>query len=303
MNKQNLIVGFSGGRTSAFMGKYISMHPHYNQKFDILYYFCNTGEEEQETLDFINRCDLEWNLNVVWLEPVINDYKVGTTHKIIDYKTADTTGRPFDEMLEKYPIPSVSAPNCTRELKQRPIESYMRSIGIENYTTALGIRFDEQHRKSKNAITNGIVYPLIDDIRIDEPFIRKWWDNQCFDLQLTDYQGNCNLCFKKSLDKQITIMIELIETNRQFIIFRWIKREEKFASEKAPRFDLRHNLTYRQKYALALEVIRGKRKMKKIKDKHEMRKQQSSLILDIGIAHGIPKEMMQLGFDCFCKAS
>lgn len=303
MSKETLVIGFSGGRTSAFMGKYIWLNPKYRNKYDIIYYFGNTGEEEPETLDFINRCDKEWGLNVVWLEPVINDYMIGTTHKIVNYETADITGRPFEEMLEKYPLPNKSAPNCTRELKQRPIESYMRSLGVDKYITALGIRYDERHRESKNAELNNIIYPLIYDIQVDEPFIRNWWDNQTFDLALKDYQGNCNLCFKKSLEKQITMMIELIENNRKNIIFRWIKREEKYSSEKAPRFDLRHNLTVRQKYQMALEVIKGKKKMKRIRDKHELRKEQGSLILDVGIKHGIPNEMMKIGFDCFCKAS
>lgn len=303
MNKEILTLGFSGGRTSAFMGKYISLNKKYTEKYDIIYYFCNTGEEEKETLDFINECDKKWNLNVVWLEPVINDYRVGTTHKIISYETADLTGRPFNEMLEKYPLPNKSAPNCTRELKQRPIESYMRSLGVKNYTTALGIRYDERHRESLNADKNGIIYPLIYDIKVDEPFIRNWWDLQDFDLGLKDYQGNCNLCFKKSLEKQITMMIDLIESKRQYVIFRWIKREEKYSSEKSPRFDLRHNLTVREKYTMALEVISGKNKIKKVRDKHEIRKEQGRLILDVGINHGIPKEMMKLGFDCFCKAS
>lgn len=303
MSKEILILGFSGGRTSAFMGKYISMNKNYSKKYDIIYYFCNTGEEEKETLDFIDKCDKEWNLNVVWLEPVINEYKIGTTHKIVSYESADLTGKPFNEMLDKYPLPNKSAPNCTRELKQRPIESYMRSLGIKNYTTALGIRYDERHRESLNADKNNIIYPLIYDIKVDEPFIRNWWDLQYFDLLLKDYQGNCNLCFKKSLEKQITMIIDLIEANRLHVIFRWIKREEKYSSEKSPRFDLRYNLTVRQKYQMALEVIAGKKKMKRVRDKHELRKEQGTLILDIGIKHGIPKEMMQLGFDCFCKAS
>lgn len=303
MNKEVLIVGFSGGRTSAWMAKFLSMHPHYNKRYDILYYFCNTGEEEQETLDFIHRCELEWELPIVWLQPIIHPHGIATTHEIVDYTTANTTGRPFDEMLKYYPIPSISAPNCTRELKIRPIESYMKSLGISDYTTALGIRYDEQHRKSVNAEKNKIIYPLIDDVKVDEPFIRTWWKNQPFDLELKDYQGNCNLCFKKSLEKQITIIIEMIEQGRENVLFRWIKREEKHSSDKAPRFDLRHNLTYRQKYAIAKEVMDGNRKIKIVKDKQELREQQSSLILDVGISHGIPKEMMQLGFDCFCKAS
>lgn len=303
MKKQNLIIGFSGGRTSAFMAKYIMLNKNYTDKYNIIFYFCNTGEEEKETIDFINKCDLYWGLNLIWLEPVVNGHKEVTTHKIVSYETVDMDGKPFEEMLKKYPIPSINAPNCTRELKLRPIESYMKSIGVTDYYTALGIRYDERHRMSVNAKENKIIYPLTEDIRVDEYFIRTWWENQNFDLELKDYQGNCNLCFKKSLEKQLTIMIELIESKRTDIIHRWIKREEKYSSVKAPRFDLRSNLTYLQKYKLALEVVEGKRKIKKVKDKHDLRKQQTSLIEKVSINHGISTEMLRLGFDCFCKAS
>jgi len=302
IDKQVLIIGFSGGRTSAFMSLYIWLNKKYTDKYKIIFYYCNTGEEAEETLQFINECEQRWNLPIVWLEAVINGTKEGTTHKMISFETAKRKGQPFNEMLTKYPIPNKSAPNCTRELKQRPIESYMRFLGIKDYTTALGIRHDERHRMSLNAERNKVIYPLINDIRVNEKFIRDWWDKQEFDLHLKDYQGNCNICFKKSLEKQITIMIEMIENNKVEIIKRWIAREEKYSTEKAPRFDLRDNLTYNQKYKMALAVIAGKKKFKKIKDKHELRAMQNDLILEIGLNHGISDEMMKLRFDCYCKA-
>ena len=38
--------------------------------------------------------------------------------------------------------------------------------------------------------------------------IRQFWDGQDFDLQLEDYEGNCNFCFKKSISKLVAIARE-----------------------------------------------------------------------------------------------
>jgi hypothetical protein len=179
----------------------------------------------------------------------------------------------------------------------------MKSLGFDDHFTALGIRADEMHRISNTAEQRNIIYPLANELKVDEIFIRNWFKEQAFDLGLLDYQGNCNLCFKKSMEKQITLMIEHIENSREEIIFRWIEREEKYSTETSPRFDLRDNLTYRDKYEIALKVIAGTNKHKRTKDKYEVRKLQTQLILDEGLQNGIPKELMNLKFDCFCKAS
>jgi 3'-phosphoadenosine 5'-phosphosulfate sulfotransferase (PAPS reductase)/FAD synthetase len=299
-----LAVGVSGGRTSGFMALYIWLI--YTKKKlyrEIVFYFCNTGEEAEETLIFVKNITDIWGIPVVWLEPIFHEHGVGTTHKIVDFETAKRKGEPFDEMLKKYPIPNKSAPNCTRELKERLRESLMRTLGFDKHYTALGIRADEMHRISNTAEQRFIIYPLAQELQVDEIFIRNWFEKQAFDLGLLDYQGNCNLCFKKSMEKQITLMIEHIENGREEIIFRWINREEKYSTEISPRFDLRDNLTYRDKYEIALKVIAGTKKHKKTKDKHEVRKLQTQLILDEGLSKGIPKELMNLKFDCFCKAS
>lgn len=143
--KKVLAVGVSGGRTSAFMALAIRNYKKYTDAYEMFFYFCNTGEEEEETLIFVKNITDIWGIPVVWLEPVFHEYGIATTHKIIDFYTAKREGEPFDEMLTKYPIPNKSAPNCTRELKERVRESYMRSLGYEGYFTALGIRADEMH--------------------------------------------------------------------------------------------------------------------------------------------------------------
>ena len=206
MNKKLLVCTFSGGRTSAFMGQFINNYSKYDE-FDKVFIFANTGKERQETLDFINKCDIEWNLNVVWLEAdVIHEKGIGTRYKVVNYNTASRKGEPFEAMLKKYPLPNNFASNCTRELKLSPINKYVKSLGYDEVYTAMGIRYDERHRMSNEAQKNNIIYPLINDVQVDTKFIRSWWDKQPFDLQLKDYEGNCDLCFKKSIKKRLTII-------------------------------------------------------------------------------------------------
>ena len=280
--KELLVCTFSGGRTSAFMSQYIVNSSKYDN-YDKLFIFANTGKERQETLDFIDECDTQWNLNIIWLEAKIDETKgVGTSYNIVDYKTADRTGVVFETMLKKYPMPNAFASNCTRELKLKPIEKYVKDLGYQNYTTALGIRYDERHRKSLKAKENKIIYPLCDDIQVDSTFIRKWWDSQCFDLQLKDYEGNCDLCFKKSVRKRMT----LIKENKDIAKW-WIDMESKYGDEVVPRFDLRSNLSVEE------IVKKAQKPFQSIEDVYELSKKQVSIF----------NEDLDYETDCFCKAT
>lgn len=277
-NKKLLVCTFSGGRTSAFMGLLLKDLPKY-KNYDKLYVFANTGKELPETLDFINQCDKEWGLGVVWLEANVQDAKgVGTTFKIVDYETASRNGKPFEEMLKKYPLPNNMASNCTRELKLAPINKFVKSLGYNEVYTAMGIRFDERHRISNTAKEQNIIYPLCDDLKVDSEFIRNWWDRQSFDLKLKDYEGNCDLCFKKSLKKRLTIAKERPETIKW-----WLDAENKYSSEAIPRFDLRTNVSIEQIIEMA------KQPFAKAYDLHELNKQQCDLF--------------DYETDCFCKAN
>ena len=271
------VVMFSGGRTSAFLSKYVKENLKYK---DSIFVFMNTGKEREETLIFADKCDKEFNLNLIWLEANIQkDKGIGTTYKIVDFKTASRNGEPFEQMLTKYPMPNNMASNCTRELKQRPIDAYLR----ENYkgfeiVRVIGIRADEAHRKSNNADKENLIYPLCDELKVNSKFIRNWWENQSFDLQLKDYEGNCDLCFKKSLKKRLTIIKE-----NPNVADWWEKMENKYSSEIIPRFDLRTNKSITEMKQLA------KLPFQKAEDLHELSKQQCNLF--------------DFETDCFCKAN
>jgi len=283
MKDKLLVCTFSGGRTSAFMGQFLNNYNKY-KNYDKVFLFANTGKEKEETLDFINKCDKKWNLGVIWLEAKINKEKgKGTDFKVVDFKTASRNGEPFEEMLKAYPMPNPFVSNCTRELKQTPMSKYIKSLGYKEVITAIGIRYDERHRKSIKAKEQGFIYPLCDDIRVDGDFIRRWWDTQSFDLKLKDYEGNCDLCFKKSLRKRLTIIKEKPEVANW-----WSDMEDKYSDDKYPKFDLRNNFTINQLIELA------KQPFKIVKDKHDLNKQQVSLF---------DKLDMDIETDCFCKAT
>tara|TARA_Y100001934_G_C12187871_1_gene694870 strand:+ start:178 stop:1026 length:849 start_codon:yes stop_codon:yes gene_type:complete len=282
MKKDKLLVcTFSGGRTSAFMAQFLNTFPKYDD-YDKAFIFANTGKEREETLEFIDKCDKEWGLGIVWLEANINKEKFkGTTYKIVDFKSASRKGEPFEAMLKKYPLPTNYGSVCTRELKLRPLNKYIKDLNYKEFKTALGIRFDERHRKSLHAEADDIIYPLCDDIKVDSKFIRTWWDMQCFDLQLKDYEGNCDLCFKKSVRKRLTI----IKENPKVAEW-WNKMEKKYAKQY-PRFDLRTNKSVEDLIKMSKEPFRT------IADKHETEKRQISLF-DVD---------MDVETDCFCKAT
>ena len=279
MSKNKLLVcTFSGGRTSAFMGLMLKEHPKYKD-YDKVFIFANTGKELPETLDFIDRCDKEWGLGVVWLEAkVIHEKGVGTNYKVVDYQSASRAGQPFEDMLNKYPLPNNMASNCTRELKLAPINKFVKSLGYDEVYTAMGIRFDERHRESNTAKEQNVIYPLIYDLKVDNKFIRDWWDKQPFDLALKDYEGNCDLCFKKSLKKRLTLIKERPEVAKW-----WLDMEDKYSSETIPRFDLRTNVSVEQLVEMA------KQPFTKAHDLHELDKQQCDLF--------------DFETDCFCKAN
>ncbi len=217
----NLLISFSGGRTSAFMTKYIL--DNWSENYNIIVVFANTGREFEQTLEFVNECDKRWNFNTVWIEAETNPiYKKGVSAKVVNFKTASRNGEPFENMIKKHGIPNVRMAICTRELKSYAIKAYARQIGFKKYKTAIGIRADEIDRINPNHEKKGFIYPLV-SLGTTKPIVNDFWINNDFDLQLKGYEGNCDFCFKKSLRKLLTLTIERPEK-----LIWWEQMEEKY---------------------------------------------------------------------------
>lgn len=203
-----IAVSFSGGRTSGMMAH--DLRKRKSSFSDMVFMFMNTGEEEERTLRFADRCDKEFDLNLVWLEAVINpESRAVTTHRVVNFETATRGGAIFEDMIAKYGIPNKNYPHCTRELKLRPFESYLQSIGWEDgtYRTAIGIRSDEIDRINPDFDRQRLYYPLC-DAKIKKSDVFAFWDKQNFDLEIPEHRGNCVWCWKKSLRKHLTLARE-----------------------------------------------------------------------------------------------
>lgn len=280
MDKLPLVVSFSGGRTSAFMARALQIR-YENKGRELVFIFANTGKERAETLDFVNECDRRWGLGVTWLEYDLFEYK--STFKVVDYMSASRNGEPFEKMISKYGLPNKSAPHCTRELKVQTITRYLRSIGLKKgkYETAIGIRADEAHRINwQKAAQEGFVYPLATDFITTKDFIRNWWDRQDFDLQLKDYEGNCDMCWKKSDRKLLTMILE-----NPHLLDWWNEMEIKYGEEAFSFF--RENKTAQDLMELS------KKSFTKASDEHDVAKFQKGLF----------DFKLDIEYDCFCKSS
>ncbi len=217
VGKKKLLVTFSGGETSAFMGQYLNKEM--QDEYEMLFVFANTGMESNETLDFVNKCEKKFGINVNWIEAkVYHNAKKSCGFTKVDYLTATrntdwktTTDTPFEEVVKKYGIPNHSRLHCTRELKMNPIKAFAKSIwGNEKYYLALGIRIDEIDRMNAKKEELRLVYPLIQ--KEMQPMTKKhinfWWANQEFRLNLKGYQGNCGACYKKSDNKLMQMVLD-----------------------------------------------------------------------------------------------
>jgi len=206
------VINFSGGRTSAYMTKRLI-----EEGGEYLITFQNTGKELPQTLDFVHECDKRWNLGIVWLE-----YRKPATFEVVTYETASRNGEPYDQLLEQRPssIPNMQFRYCTSELKIMTLKRYLKSIGVTEYTSHNGIRYDEPRRWQKVKGTDlDVELPLV-EWKTTKADVLNWWSKQDFDLLVNEPYGNCDCCFLKGKGKLSTIAKEKPE-----LFDWWISKE------------------------------------------------------------------------------
>lgn len=224
--KENLLVSFSGGETSAYLAKWLIDNK--GDVYNMVFVFANTGDEEEETLKFIDLCSKKWSINIVWVEAVVHhNERTASTHKVVNFKTASRNREPFKDVIKKYGIPNQNFLHCNREMKLNPIKSYVKSLGWKDYKTAIGIRVDEFDRINKNRKELGLIYPFISDKPTTKQEVSYWWSKQDFRLKLKSYNTNCRTCWKKS-DK---VLAQIYKDNPNYFDFNK-EMEDKYGKDK-----------------------------------------------------------------------
>lgn len=247
--KKKLLVSVSGGRTSGLMAKLL--FDRYQDQYEMIFVFANTGREKEETLEFVRDLELYFGIPIVWVETVVNyDKRKGSTHTITNFKDADRTGIVFERVIQKYGIPNAAFLHCTRELKTNPIRSYAKSLGWKDhkkYTTAIGLRADEPKRIDLVKAKREKQYYPLSEWGIRKPDVLSFWSKQKFDLKLTgEHQGNCKLCYKKTNRKLATQILEeptdrwIDEMERKYSYFTPKSRAE----NKAPYYFFRNSTPF-----------------------------------------------------------
>lgn len=177
--------------------------------------FANTGKERPETLDFVHECETRWGVPIVWIEACFTAYNLevetmesSVSFRVVDFASASRQGEPYSAMnrwINCGHVPNRASPFCTKYLKTIPMRRYMNSIGIEDYEEVWGIRYDEPKRWRN--VKDGVTLPLV-DMQVFEQDVFRFWSAQPFDLNLKTYEGNCDLCIKKSEKKILTVISE-----------------------------------------------------------------------------------------------
>ena len=176
--------------------------------------FCNTGKERPETLDFIHEFELRYQVPIVWLEYRYRKNAAGRKKGkeksiaiVTDYKNASRRGEPFESLISgKSYLPNTVQRICTSELKVATVSRWARrEKGITEWYSILGIRADEESRllrMSKNstglARRNEMarLFPMV-AAGVTKKIVDDFWAKHNFDLGISSYAGNCDLCFMK----------------------------------------------------------------------------------------------------------
>ena len=190
------IVSFSGGRTSAYLCSLIK-----ELNLDADFIFMDTGAEHPLTYKFIKECNEHFNLNLTCLRVVVNPEKRKSVgYKVVDINEIQQDLQPYYDMCKKYSTPYTHGAFCTKTMKTTPFEKYCKDkYGKGGYNVWLGIRADEKRRLPKEA-KFGYSY-LADISDFDKQDVLDFWKEMPFDLECSEFVGNCVFCVKKGNNK------------------------------------------------------------------------------------------------------
>jgi len=269
MEKESIIVCFSGGRTSGYMSWWLKKNM--SHLYDFTFIYANTGQEHEKTLEFVNKCDKYLGLGLIWLEAkVYHNERKSCGYNIVTYESASRKGEPFEEVIKKYGLPNQNFLHCTRELKNNPIIAYKKEHLSKDTRIALGIRYDEFRRVKAR---QDAIYPLATIGKITKEDVLNFWKRQPFDLEIEEHYGNCVGCYKKS-DKKLKM---IADENPDYFNF-FIAMENKYEKIK-PKEGEDKRIIFRH-FRTAYEVKHNLNLPTKLLDMDECAEECGSVILD-----------------------
>jgi 3'-phosphoadenosine 5'-phosphosulfate sulfotransferase (PAPS reductase)/FAD synthetase len=169
--KYRHILSLSGGKDSTALAIYMR-----ERVPEMEYVFCDTGDELQETYDYLLKIEAHLGKEIVRLNP----------------------DRPFKHYLDLYRgvLPDPRTRWCTRMLKLKPFERYVGDDPVKLY---VGIRGDEPHRKGYVSTKENIeaCFPFVEDGLVRADIIRILEESG---LGLPSYytwrsRSGCYFCF------------------------------------------------------------------------------------------------------------
>lgn len=194
----NVLISFSGGRTSGYMLHEILKAHDWELPLNCRVAFCNTGREADGTLEFVRDCEVYWDCNIDWLEYRRVNGKVAF-EKVV-YTSASRNAEPFQALINSKHgyLPNQQVRYCTEEMKVRTIKRYLVSLGWKSWVNTVGIRADEAHRVRESKDKRWTNWYPLNDAGATKQSIMQFWADQPFDLNISPGSGNCIGCFLKS---------------------------------------------------------------------------------------------------------
>lgn len=192
----NVLISFSGGRTSGYMlRKILDANNGIPDRAQVV--FANTGRELPETLDFVNECGKQWDVHITWLEYTRRDSRV--SFDIVNHNSASRKGEPLETLIRsRNYLPNIMARFCTQEAKVKTIRRYLLSLGWTHWTNTVGIRADEARRVKQSTDKRWDNWYPLNDAGATKKDVNAYWSSNTFDLGLPYGVGNCDGCFLKS---------------------------------------------------------------------------------------------------------
>ena len=133
------VLGLSGGRDSAALAVYMRQH---HPELKLEYFFTDTGKELPEVYEYLGRLEGFLGQTIRRLNP----------------------DRDFDFWLKQYNdfLPSPQTRWCTRQLKLRPFEHWLRPMLDEGKTiySYVAIRSDEEYREGYSSKHDNLIVKL-----------------------------------------------------------------------------------------------------------------------------------------------